>query len=108
MPTNNTVAAGASGKFLATPVGGVFTSAPAWASDNPLAVGSVDPTDPTGATVNVAVDPTAPAGSSFNLTCTYTNPDGVVATPGTLNVAIGPAVTPPPADVTAINISQLS
>ena len=100
------VNAGATGNFSAipSPAGSVYTTAPVWSSDNSLAVVSVVTSDPTGATINVAVDPTATG--SFNLSVTYTNPDGVVSTPGTLNVPINTAV--PSTDVTSNTIVQNS
>ena len=102
------VNAGSIGNFSAipSPAASAFATPPVFSSDNPLAVVSIDTTDPTGATVNVAVDPTATG--SFNLSATYTNPDGVVATAGTLNVPILAGPPPPPVDVTSITIQQNS
>jgi hypothetical protein len=99
------VNAGATGNFTAigTPVGGSTTPPVSWSSDNSLAVVSIDTTDPSGLTVNVAVDPKAPSGSSFNLTVT----DASGAT-GTLNVSIGSSTPPPPTPFTSYSIVQNS
>ena len=103
------VVAGQTGTFQTTPspANSAYATPPVWTSDNPLAVVTPNLTlDPTGATVNVAVDPTATG--SFNLSVAYTNPDGTVSTPGTLNVPVIPGPPPPPVDVTSNTIEQIA
>lgn len=102
------VVAGQTGNFscIPAPAQSAFATPPSLVSDNPLAVVTSDPSDPTGATFNVAVDPTA--SGSFNLTPAYTNPDGVVAVGTPLNVPVIPGPPPPPVDVATVTVQQNS
>lgn len=101
------VVAGQSAKFQALPLpaGAVVTGQPTWASDNALAVVTVDTADSTGLTVSVAVDQSATG--SFNLSLSATNPDGSVAT-GTASVPVLPIPPPPPVAVTGFDVNQIT
>lgn len=90
---------GQTGQFKATgaPQPGQPTPPINWTTDNPLAVPTLEPSDPSGLTVNVALDPTA-TGDSFNLKIT----DESGATSGPINV---PIVLPA---FTSYTVDQLS
>ena len=108
MPTNNSIVAGTSGVFVATPVppGSAPDPAqlvPAWvASDPAVAIkASAD-----GLTASVAV-PATDTGTGFTLGVSYTRKDGTVAT-GSVSVSIVQPTPPPAPEPTSFTISQTS
>jgi len=107
MPTNNSIQAGSTGTFIATPVpaNGTIVSTqppPAWSSSDSSV--TLSPSDG-GLTVEVEVPATDP-NTSLTLSVAYTNPDGTVAT-GSISVTITPA-PPTVVDVTSFTIAQTS
>lgn len=113
VPALTPLAPGNTATFQAVPVPAGATVAagqplPVWtSSDNVNAPVSVDPSDPTDLTVQVAFPTTATVNPAVTLSVTYTNADGVVAN-GSVTFAMVPATPPPPPaeDITSFTVSQ--
>lgn len=98
LENNMPFAAGATAviDFTPVPAGAVPAAGdvPALTSSDP--VNAPVTADATGLVATVVFAAAAPAGD-YTITCSYTNPDGVVATPGTFT---GSIAAPPPPDIT--------
>jgi hypothetical protein len=107
LPTDNSIVAGTSGNFVATPEppGSQLRSGvlPSWvASDSSVVLSpSAD-----GLSVTAAV-PAGDTAPSFTLGISYPRADGVAAT-GQITVTIVQPTPPPPVVVTSFSIAQTS
>jgi hypothetical protein len=106
LESNMPFAAGATAviDFTPQPAGAVPApgDVPALTSSDP--VNAPVTADSTGLVATVNFSETAPAGS-YTITCSYTNPDGTVATPGTYTGTIVAAASP---DITGFTSTLVS
>ena len=97
MPGANGITVGSSGTFLAqlnnnnVPIALPPGSSWDWSTDDPSAIITLEPSDPTGGTVNIAI-PASDTTTSIVVTAATTDPNGTAVT-GSLTVPISPGVS---------------